>query len=116
MSGIKRFSWNGLYGMEELPDGDYVLYSDHEAVVDSMTAALVKLDGACLASEQEIARLRAEVEAHRKDAERFRWLIQSMFSQWFTVGEAEIGMRVYGQCPSKEVIEISIDAAMGASA
>lgn len=41
-------------------NGKWVLHSDHEAVVDSMTAALVKLDGACLASEQEVARLRAE--------------------------------------------------------
>lgn len=33
MNEIKRFSWNGLYGMEELPDGDYVLYCDHEAEI-----------------------------------------------------------------------------------
>ena len=51
MSGIKRISWNGEHGMEELPDGDYVLHSDHEA---------------------EVARLRAEVEKNRKDAERYR--------------------------------------------
>ncbi|WP_447898028.1 hypothetical protein [Stenotrophomonas sepilia] len=44
MSEITRFSWNGLYGMEELPDGDYVLHSEHEA---------------------EVARLRAEVEAYK---------------------------------------------------
>lgn len=44
---ITRFSWNGLYGMEELPDGDYVLHSDHEA---------------------EVARLRAEVERLRSAA------------------------------------------------
>lgn len=58
-SEIKRIGWHGVHGMREDANGDYVLHSDHEAAVDSMTAALVKLDGACLASEQEAARLRA---------------------------------------------------------
>jgi len=58
MSGIRRYSWNGLYGMEELHDGDYVLHSDHEAEVDC---------------------LRAEVEGLRKDTERLNY-IEKTFS------------------------------------
>ncbi|HHA2711304.1 hypothetical protein [Stenotrophomonas maltophilia] len=81
-------------------------------------AAKAALDAVALscAKEREADRLRTELEVYRKDAERYWWLIQSLFSQWFAVGEAEIGMRVYGQCPSKEVVESAIDAAMGASA
>lgn len=64
-SDIKRIGWHGVNGMQDDVNGDYVLHSDHEAAIDSMTAALVKLDGSCLASEQEVARLRAEVEGLR---------------------------------------------------
>lgn len=60
MSQINRYDSND--GCEIADDGPYVLHSDHEAIVDSMAAALVKLDGACLASEQEVGRLRAELE------------------------------------------------------
>lgn len=59
---ITRFNHVTDWGMERDAHGDYVLHSDHEAIVDSMAAALVKLDGACLASEQEVGRLRAELE------------------------------------------------------
>lgn len=91
----------------EFAAGRYVLHSDHEAVVDSMTAALVKLDGACLASEQEVARLRAEVEAYRKDAERRLDLIQATLENT----EWRHGARNIHAELCREV-----DAAMGASA
>lgn len=47
---MKRYSWSTDF-MEWWDDGDYVLYSDHEA---------------------EISRLHAEIDAYRKDAERYR--------------------------------------------
>lgn len=63
-----------------------------------------------------VALLRACRAAHRRedqrDAERYRWLRTALFQQWFAVGEAEIGMRVYGACPSAEDIDAAIDAAM----
>lgn len=49
MSGIKRYHWNG----DEIRNGDLVKFVDHAA---------------------EIARLRAEADSLRKDAERYRWL------------------------------------------
>ncbi|HDS1649050.1 TPA: hypothetical protein QEL68_000746 [Stenotrophomonas maltophilia] len=125
---INRYD-SGL-GMEERVDGQYVLHSDHEAVVDSMTAALVKLDGACLASEQEVARLRAEVEqlhakldrkegqrklaesecaAMRKDAERYRWLRDH---PWRDNEQLEPVIRLH----LNALWDDKIDAAMGASA
>lgn len=81
-------------------------------------AAKAALDAVALSceKEREADALRAEVKELRRTEARYRWLIQSLFSQWFAVGEAEVGMRVYGQCPSKEVVESAIDAAMGASA
>lgn len=52
MSGIKRWDWvNQMVRGDD--GGRFVKYADHEA---------------------EVARLRAEVEAYRKDAERYRWL------------------------------------------
>lgn len=52
MSEIKRADFTP-YGMVEKEEGHYVYFADHEA---------------------EIARLRAEVEKNRVDAERYRWL------------------------------------------
>lgn len=72
MSEITRFSWNGLYGMEELPDGDYVLHSDHEAEVarlraELQNAAKAALDAVALSceKEREADALRAEVDAYK---------------------------------------------------
>lgn len=129
MSGIKRWYYSELYNEIRQEDhGKYVLHSDHEAVVDSMTAALVKLDGACLASEQEVARLRAEVEnlhakldmkegqrklaesecaSMRKDAERRLDLIRATLENT----EWRHGARNIHAELCREV-----DAAMGASA
>lgn len=55
MSGIKRWYLAGRYyeGMKESGEGEYVLHSDHE---------------------EEVDRLRAELAAKSKDAERYRWL------------------------------------------
>ena len=76
MSGVKRFSWNGLYGMEELADGDYVLHSDHEAEVarlraELQNAAKAALDAVALSceKEREADALRTEVEGLRTTLE-----------------------------------------------
>lgn len=100
---ITRFNHVTDWGMERDSDGDYVLHSDHEAVVDSMTAALVKLDGACLASEQEVARLRDEVE-------RLRLVISQVTECLCDTLHERGGWAI------EEVIDMGREAAMGASA
>lgn len=50
-----------------------------------------------------------------RDAARYRWLRTALFQQWFAVGEAEIGMRVYGACPTEADIDAAIDEAIAAS-
>lgn len=55
---------------------------------------------------------RDELVAMARDGMRYRWLRTSLFQQWFEVGEAEIGMRVYGGCPHVSEIDTAIDAAM----
>lgn len=84
MSGIKRYAWNG----DSARSGELVLHSDHEA---------------------EVARLRAEVEAYRKDAERYRWLRNAdnypnqIGGFWNCLGETS----------EPEEMDEAIDAAMG---
>lgn len=131
MSGIQRWECrvaindNGRPYVDDIKyaSGRYVLHSDHDAVVDSMTAALVKLDGACLASEQEIARLRAEVEKNRVDAERYRWLRNKAYmldgmGPAVILAESDFPIddhRTEGFVFHGE-LDKAIDAAMGASA
>lgn len=118
MSGIKRWDYDYLAGGPiEDAEGAYVLHSDHEAVVDSMMAALVKLDGACLASEQEVARLRAEAEGLRKDAAR--WQHARKLLTIDDIAERQKILEAWNNLVSDvecERADEAIDAAMGASA
>lgn len=77
---MKRYSWSTDF-MEWWDDGDYVLYSDHEEEVARLRAEAKGLSQAltdALACEQdylrEISDLRAEADANRVDAERYRWI------------------------------------------
>lgn len=82
--------------MQEDADGDYVLHSDHE---------------------EEVARLRAEAEAYRKDAERYRWLHKRAISADFTMTDC-VGL-TFGLPQGSRVsgdVDKTIDAAIGASA
>ncbi|MFV7455453.1 hypothetical protein ACNPMX_11770 [Stenotrophomonas maltophilia] len=83
-SEITRFNHVTDWGMERDARGDYVLYSDHEA---------------------EVARLRAEVEAYRKDAKRWRF---------FQTAGYNVTLRMHYTRPDER--EKAIDAAMGESA
>lgn len=96
MSGIKRYSWNCMFGMEELQDGDYVLHSDHEA---------------------ELARLRAEVEAYRKDSER--WQHARKLLSVDDIAERQRTLEEWNFLISEDECrraDEAIDAAMGADA
>lgn len=55
---------------------------------------------------------RDELVALARDGLRYRWLRTALFQQWFEVGEAEIGMRVYGACPHASEIDAAIDEAV----
>lgn len=100
MSEIKRWDLaalgSGFIGMKQRDDGAFVRNSDHEA---------------------EVARLRAEVEAYRKDAERYRWLHKRAISADFTMTDC-VGL-TFGLPQGSRVsgdVDKTIDAAMGASA
>lgn len=127
MSEIKPVAWLCKDYPPFLPKGEFawrltmdepvncqgdalVLHSDHEAVVDSWVAALVKLDGACLASEQEVARLRAEVEKDRVDAGRYRWLRDRAPDEWGVWRWIDSNSQLHVDDSS---MDREIDAAMG---
>ncbi|WWA79525.1 hypothetical protein Kintu_gp33c [Xanthomonas phage Kintu] len=104
MNEIKRYDWVED-GMSLHSEGDFVLHSDHEA---------------------EIARLRAEVEAYRKDAERYRWLrnpdrdVSLVLDKVTGYIEYHEGTQTGGystyEYRAGEELDTAIDAAMGASA
>lgn len=72
MSGIKRY-------LRADANGEYVLYSDHEAEVARLRAELADAHAAIESKagwewKKEADRMRSEMEACRKDAERYRWI------------------------------------------
>ena len=89
MSGIKRFDCEAVENSAVMemfnPDGEYVLFTDHEQVVadkDKTIQACVDVHYADVSKfselvkdrDREIDRLRAELAAKSKDAERYAWL------------------------------------------
>lgn len=55
---------------------------------------------------------RDQLVALARDGVRYRGLRAALFQQWLSVGEAEIGMRVYGACPTESEIDAAIDNAL----
>lgn len=75
MSEIKRWDYDYLAGgPTEDAEGSYVLHSDHEAEVARLRAEIsaLKDDPSYETACETIRNLRAEVEAYRKDAERWQ--------------------------------------------
>lgn len=106
-SEIKRWDYDYLAGgPTEEADGDYVLHSDHEVEVARLRA-MAQDQG--VKDGNEISRLRAEAEANRVDAERYRWLRDT---PWFD--NYEIRSVIAHQ--QNALWDKTIDAAMGASA
>ncbi|WP_426355629.1 hypothetical protein ACN9MD_09550 [Stenotrophomonas maltophilia] len=96
MSEIKPVAW--LVGNDSV--GPYALrHTDPKGW--KYSAGLMKISD----HEAEIARLRAEVEAYRKDAERWRF---------FQTAGYNVTLRMHYTRPDER--EKAIDAAMGASA
>lgn len=89
MSGIKRYDWFED-GMDTQFDGDHVKFADHAS---------------------EIARLRAEADALRVDAERYRWLIRN----WQFDKDSPISLHFdLDGLDDTDKAAAAIDAAMGA--
>lgn len=51
----------------------------------------------------------------QRDAERYRYLRRALYREWLWVGDAEIGMRVYGACPEEVEVDAAIDARIAAA-
>jgi hypothetical protein len=49
-----------------------------------------------------------------KDAERYKWLRDSLYCGDVDVGEAYLTMKAVGSCPSEEQFDAAIDAAIAA--
>jgi hypoxanthine-guanine phosphoribosyltransferase len=95
MSKIKRADFTP-YGMVEKDEGHYVYFSDYEA---------------------EVARLRAEVEKYRKDAER--WQHARKLLSVDDIAERQRTIEEWNYLISEDECkraDEAIDAAMGASA
>lgn len=58
---------------------------------------------------RELEAAREVIASALDDAGRYRWLKASLYRQWFRVGEAEIGMRIFGACPSPGEVDAAID-------
>lgn len=111
MSGVQRWECrvaindNGRPYVDDIEYavGRYVLHSDHEA---------------------EVARLRAEVEAYRKDAERWQFVCEQMevendddeYGFWCSTVTLKSGYIYPPPSPYYETVNQAIDAAMGAHA
>lgn len=102
-------------------DGRWVLHSDHEVATGELTAATARWflrAGEYLKraheAEAEVARLLAEVEAYRKDAERYRWLRERASSDRTQV--CHYGNNWSWNLVAGDLADKTIDAAMGADA
>lgn len=111
MSGIKRYDVEtGNY--EEGPCGDFVEFADHEDRVTELEAEIARLraevehlNGELALADSMIAKLRAEADALRRDAMRWRF---------FQTAGYNVTLRMHYTRPDER--EKAIDAAMGADA
>jgi len=58
---------------------------------------------------------RAEYDALVRDAKRYGWLRDTLYTRDVWVGEAAVMLRITGCCPDIGEFDAAIDAAMGAS-
>jgi hypothetical protein len=136
MSQINRYD-HLKHGMYWDIEGDYVLYSDHEAVVARLRAEVERLaeafrcrtidwNEACNARDGWAGKAkdaRAEADAYRKDAERYRWLTEEndwdvqprvLIEDGVTLSvTAYSPQRLFDRFGEKDDIGGAIDAAMG---
>ena len=108
MSEIKRWSPSGSE-IDLRDDGEFILHSDHQAEVARLRDEVEHLNGELALADSMIAKLRAEADAQRVDAERYRWLRDT---PWFDNYE----VRSVISHQQNAVWDETIDAAMGASA
>ena len=70
---------------------------------------------ACHEQFMEVSReamsLKAELEAARKDAERYRLIRSKLYDGAISIGEAYLTLRVVGSCPTLEQFDAAIEQA-----
>jgi hypothetical protein len=118
MSKIKRADFTP-YGMVEKDEGHYVYFSDHEAEVARLRAEIEENENVINVWRGRTQRAEAEVEAYRKDAIRWDWLMNDYHG-----GNVARANKVLAGCWNRSQMEEAIDkdlaerdqAAMGASA
>ena len=130
----KRDSWLAVAAVNALPqlmaltveverlrtaEGDAMTYkAGMENVAqqrDQLKAEVAGLNTGYAAFEQVNAGLKAEVEALRKDAERYRWL---RIADWWgspmcVIRNSKDQAKLGSDCPSSDRLDAAIDAAMG---
>jgi hypothetical protein len=79
--------------------------ADLRARCDVLEAAQEPLADAALEAK-------AERDALKADAERYRWLRDALYADDVDVGEAYVSMTLVGSCPSEEQFDAAIDEAM----
>lgn len=115
------------YGMVSDSNGEYVTYYECEKVVASVASrAMEQIDSIKSVHEAEVARLRAEVEKNRVDAERYRWLrnpdqdVSLVLDKVTGYVEYHEGTQTGGyntyEFRAGDELDKAIDAAIGASA
>lgn len=73
--GIQRWHNNQAFGnMFDCVDGDFVLFTDHEQAVAELEQRVIVAEDFCVERDREITRLRAELAAKSKDAERLDYI------------------------------------------
>ena len=94
-------------------DSDVWSYSP-ELVRETVLTHIDKLEKLAEERLQNCAALVAEVERLRKDAGRYQWLRSQHWSdgQLAVVVNAKVNVRLGANCPSHELLDEAIDAAM----
>lgn len=104
--GIQRYGHGRTYGPHD--QGTYVLFTDHEHVVAELSRQLEDTAYAAVLLQDSVDRLRAELAAKSKDAERYQWLRQ--LDNAFDFRKLP---RTWSAAHTPEQLDDTIDAAMG---
>lgn len=118
---VKRYDPFGYDGLSALMHedvlGDWVRADDYDALLaerDRMQEDRDSQQRVCIAEMEKVNQLRAEVEALKKDAERYRWL---RMADWWNsplcvIRDPKQQAKPGTDCPSRDRLDEAIDAAL----